>query len=672
MQPKNPSKRPSKSRRRRNRNKKSQQLTNASQKTNKSVPQTQVKTAKQPCPKAIVTPIVSKLEDGWFDDKKADHFIPAKIKVSLTETTSGRASTTYTGSGTVAVGGLRIYTNAGCTAELTTKVSNQDLRNGKDLYVKGTAVANKTATLTLDPASDPSKVTVRGPASASVPFKKVNVITPKIVLESKVVLLNHTPVVDGKETSVCWVKLSLGQTNKAHKLNSLKSKLVYGAEVECFKDEDCTQALASRSELTYQELTANLPKKLYLRGETAGEFKISLEPTEPENLEKSYRIEAKKEETLAVVKIDVEVYAWAEARQYPQNNDGTYIKNADGKAQEGRELQYQDTAAFKRAKIVVKKPNDLLWTHGSDQAKITLTPYIVGNTRMHFYTSSGGNTQVTELAKGDLGADKTLWLEATGTTNLDNDPGYRFQGWAARLPEKEVKNCCVQFGAKVKSPYNNSMVELKNGDGSRIKTFSFDRSLDRLARNASHRKIRNDRRSELDYYNVVLAYSGLHQSYGGFFGGFCNLNYDSRRVPIFNRFKEAIRRRDNRDSRASRAQRGANFVESRLRGHGITLHSVTKTMIQRYILGELNANRVLSARNGVPGVHGEVLAVNAALRYLAANNENPALNNNTLGAITVATYKLSTQGNLAQGKRFHACDNCWGILNRNNLRILTG
>ena len=678
MLPDKPSNKPSKRRRRRNRSKKAKRLAEVEQKTNREVSSSRVKSVKKPCPeKAIARPSVTLVTDGWFDDKKADHFVPATIKVSLTETTSGRASTTYTGHGTVAVEGLNVYTDLGCTTRLVGKVSNGDLRAGKLLYVKGTAVAGKTARLTLDAAASPSAVTVLGPASAAVPFKKVNVITPKIELQSKVVLLNNTRPVDSKKTSVCQVQLQLEQTNEAHKCDGLKAKLAYGGKVECFKNRTCTQALASGSELSYETLTARNPMKLYLRGKTAGELKISLEPVEPDNLAKSYRLEAKKEETLAVVKIEVDVYAWADARNYTQDNDGNYTKNSIGKAGEGRELHYQDIdKSFKRARVTIKKPDGLLWKHGTDDATITLTPFVSGGARLYFYTSATGNTRVTKVKKADLGGDKTLWVEATGANRLDNAPRYRTTSPLSLTPEKETAACAIHFGAKVKSPDQLSFVDLHHGDGCKLKTHSFDRYLDRRTRNRCFSRIGSSRsyssQRVLNTKDVASAVSGLHFAYGLLFGSFVNHNYDVSGTPIFNRFASSVRRRDNRDSKANRAARGVSFVQRQLRGHGITLHSVTKTMIKGYIRSVLDRGNFFNATNGVPGIHAEVLAVNAALLYLQSNGENPSYGNATLGAITVATYKLTTAGTrYYQGVPFPACPNCSGILNQRGLRILT-
>lgn len=669
--PNDPPKKPK--RRRRRRKKKSQQLEEVRDKTDEKVSKIKVKTVTQPCAKAVVQPSVTLVKEGWFDDKKADHFVPATIKVSLAETTSGLATTTYTGDGTVAVGDLDVYTEETCTTKLTVKVGNAALRLGKPLYVKGTAVGQETATLTLDAAQDAGKVTVKGPTSETTPFKKVNVITPKIELQSKVVLLNCAKPVNGKKTSVCWLKLQLEQTNKAHKCNALKAKLVYGGEVEGFKKQACSQALASGSELTYKELTGRNPKKLYLRGKAEGELKISLEPVLPKDLAKSFRVEAKKEETLAVVKIEVMVYAWAAGRNYTKQNDGTYYLTPEGKAGNGRKLHYQNgDKSFKRAKVTVKKPDALLWKHGTDDAKITLTPSASGGARLRFYTSAGGNTRVTALKKAALGGDKELWIEATGTIALDADPKYKKGGWVLKSPVKQSIACFVHFGAKVKAPDGGSSVDLNYGDGAKIETFSFDRHLDRQTRNDSHLKIRSTQSYDLDDFYVALAHAGLHRGYGTFFGPCMNLNYSVNGSPVFGWIRGSLNRRYKKESNASRAKRATDNVKKHLKTHKVVLHSVTWRMIYAYFLSQFDGsgNTRLEARWGVPGVHAEVLAVNEALRHLTANGENPTYSTATLGAISVATYKLQWSSRF--GRRFPACPNCTGILNQKGLRVITG
>ncbi|MGB3692880.1 MAG: YwqJ-related putative deaminase [Spirulinaceae cyanobacterium] len=98
---------------------------------------------------------------------------------------------------------------------------------------------------------------------------------------------------------------------------------------------------------------------------------------------------------------------------------------------------------------------------------------------------------------------------------------------------------------------------------------------------------------------------------------------------------------------------------------GTTLHPKLEEKIRNLVSGK---GRTFSSRDGVPGLHAEVLAVNAELHKLTEKGEE--ITEEVLKKIDVATYRVTPNPKNLEGKPFPACPNCTKILQDNN--ILTG
>jgi len=100
--------------------------------------------------------------------------------------------------------------------------------------------------------------------------------------------------------------------------------------------------------------------------------------------------------------------------------------------------------------------------------------------------------------------------------------------------------------------------------------------------------------------------------------------------------------------------------------NGASLHPKLAEKIRAVIS---DPNREFSRDYGVPGLHSEVRAANAALHQLT--NEGTKLENMTddfLETLPIATHRVTTYGD--PGTQFKACPNCTRILNA--FKILTG
>ncbi len=517
------------------------------------------------CP--TVSPILS-VEDntGWYDSELADHFVSVPIVVSIEEKPD---KTTYDGQGTLSVtsGKISIFTDDKCKNLLTDSYSAEALRTPQTVYVKGGAVGAGTVQLKLNKLTADPNITVKESDSQSVTIKAVNVIKPVIDAESKVVLFFNQNPLPAKPTSLTEITIKFDQSNKRHKCNdSLKAKLIYDTgKLICYKkDAEIMTEYESGKEFTYSELTGDQLLKLYFKGKGVGEGVVKLESVIPEGLDESFRVLAKDECPLAVVKLEIEVYTHLSALSYEGDEDDTV--SPDNKVSEGRYIHYQDDNKFKRAQILLKNPGSLLWQYGSDDAKIILSAEkdttekdakkIIKTIKFCKTEDDALPLEKLVLSKTDFNDDDiSVWIEVTGDTsrdkgdNIEGKEGFnpdfdRLQilgydqenkgkrllayhkerydtSWQKWEPEQLIAPCHLHVGATVKTE-GESDVTLKYGDCTKLKAHSFDREIDRAARNKCHERIRAvlvDKaatKGQVSKKDVAIAYAGLHETYYDF------------------------------------------------------------------------------------------------------------------------------------------------------------
>ena len=254
-------------------------------------------------------------------------------------------------------------------------------------------------------------------------LEKINVVTPKIELEYKVVVLEHElaqhQASNKLYADVTRVELSFTETNPAHAFEAGGTFKCSPAKVEVFLDEGCTKPLAG--DLTKDQLKAGSKFKLYLRGTSAGKFKASLElkdPSSPYIKRKDNPAEA----DMAVVALDLALYADKKAHSkvfFDTTAPTRTLMDAAGRVGKGRWLQVQDSGRHGRAKLVVKKPDDALWTVGQADYKLVLSKAAASGDVAVFRAETGGSavTLPLDLPKSELGSDLTLWVEGAGASD---------------------------------------------------------------------------------------------------------------------------------------------------------------------------------------------------------------------------------------------------------------
>ncbi|WP_224367642.1 choice-of-anchor D domain-containing protein [Hyalangium versicolor] len=347
---------------------------------------------------------------GWHDTESAPHCAAAVLKVGLQETPERSA---YSGKGHVEVveGNPKLYRDEACTIEAKSFEADE-LREGKPLYVKGGAARKGKVLLRLDPPTDP-RITAKGPVQEPIEIKPVNVVTPLIELEYKAVLFdkqlaNHQ---DGGETKVLTdltrVELSLQETIKGQPFQK-GAFFTASPGVEIYLDDKGKDLHDPLKALTYQELTGPEKKKLYLKGKTAGEVELTLTPEKA--VGPGFRVTEKVTQKIIVVQLGLEPYTLAAAKPHAES----VISDTD-KVKLGRLLHAQDGGNFGRAKVVVKKPDDKLWSVGGADYKVMVKVHAdSGGVELCQAAAGGGGAAEIALDQARFNAgDVTLWVQGS-------------------------------------------------------------------------------------------------------------------------------------------------------------------------------------------------------------------------------------------------------------------
>ncbi len=278
-------------------------------------------------------------------------------------------------------------------------------------------------------------VPVGGTGRALVPFKwLLNVVTPKIEVEYKVVLLDrglsaHQPQGEAKllTDNVTRVEVSATQSTGAPPyLGEGGSFEVSPANVEVFTDAQCQTPLAGK--IPRAQLLQG-PVPLFLRAKTAGQFtaKLTLDPSgnarvvvKPPATEAMGVVELK----LTVHEQDIpeiekrkvnpdtepvtDYHAALEKEKLP---DQKALSDAD-KIGKGRWLHAQRGEHHGRAKVVLAKLDAAQWPAGTDDYQITLVT--VGGLAVH--TAEEGNAPAagSPLTVATLkAAEQVRWVEGS-------------------------------------------------------------------------------------------------------------------------------------------------------------------------------------------------------------------------------------------------------------------
>ena len=348
----------------------------------------------------------------------------------------------YTGSGKLkrSNSGIEAYFDEECKLPVsfgsddTATLSNIQLKQPQKqrLYAKGKSTGATELILSLDDqgdsddvgAGDQDIVTVEvgEPAHEEVDVKELNVVTPHLEVEYKVVLLekNLAQFQDGKED-----KIFAAPTYIQVHLTETKPNLAYkkGGYVKCdppnadvYLDKECTKKLEPTTALTNDQLTKS-KLKLYLKGTKAGKFDLTLELEK--TTDKFIKLAKPAKEEMGVVDLDMELHQYNTA-----NPPAQVAMSGIGKAKIGRLLHIQNTdKEHARAKMVIKKLNPGHWPDGCDSYKAIISVTTKSGDVGVFDAEEAGTAKAfpIQISKSDLDkADQTYWIEGK-----KNSKGFR-------------------------------------------------------------------------------------------------------------------------------------------------------------------------------------------------------------------------------------------------------
>ena len=341
-------------------------------------------------------------------------------------------------------------------------------------------------------------VTLKPGKETVVPLEVVqHVVTPKIEMEYKVVLLNpKLPDPDSAiKTDPTYIVVSAEQSRKSNPFKGTGKLKCSPANVEAFLDEACTKKLpgnlAGGADLSNAQITGAKGLKIYFKGKTAGQFDVSLElvasKTDTVRVEKP--VQGKGKHKMGVVRLEMKLHRQdiveiekleVDPDTDPVDNYYTNLKNKalpeqkemtdEEKVKQGRLLHVQKDGNFGRAKLVCKKLVAGQWPAGTDDYEIVLAQENKSGSLEAFDKESEGTLKALPVKVKVSDAktkDQTWWIQGKTATNklrearlhlgIDRAKGGlakkpKNNGDWARLSVVEIKEVKVDYKPTRKKP----------------------------------------------------------------------------------------------------------------------------------------------------------------------------------------------------------------------------
>ena len=320
----------------------------------------------------------------------------------------------------------------------------------------------------VEPAVAPSEVS-----------DEVTVVTPKIEVEYKVVLLDRKieQHQEPGETKIyadsTWINVYADQSDRNHVYKKGGKLKCSPANVEVYLDEKCQNKLAgdlaSGINLKNDQLTGARKLKLYLKGKAVGKFKISLELEEPGDKALTFDKNSPSQE-MGVVELKMLLHQHNASAlggiQVDPDTDpiDTYYTNLKNKAlpdqkemtdaekvKAGRLLYVQKDNNFGRAKLLCKKLDSGQWPAETDDYEIVINETSVSGA-VEMYDAEWNGTKKAfpvKIKVSDLkSADKAFWVQGKAATKKSRDVRLNLEldRPAGGLAKKAKRNAdCARF-----------------------------------------------------------------------------------------------------------------------------------------------------------------------------------------------------------------------------------
>lgn len=264
--------------------------------------------------------------------------------------------------------------------------------------------------------------------------RRVNVVTPKIEMEYKVVVLDrklsaHQEASEKKilTDDVTYIRVSATQSTGKPAYTG-EAKLQAPPNVEVYTDKDCRNRLAGK--IKNADLLGG-KLDLYLKAKTKGKFsaKLTLDPANDPDIE----VRPPATEEMGVVELEAKLHGYVRAELEKIKVDPDVEPVADyhtklkdekleqktaltdaQKVKDGRLLHAQDgKGSFGRARLLVSKLAAGDWPAGTDDYDVTLDAQAGGGVKL-FDKETGGSEQPLphKIKVKDLKAKEAeLWVE---------------------------------------------------------------------------------------------------------------------------------------------------------------------------------------------------------------------------------------------------------------------
>jgi hypothetical protein len=261
--------------------------------------------------------------------------------------------------------------------------------------------------------------------TVEIEVKPRNIVTPRIEFEYKVVLLPRAGLdahQADRASEKLWTMVQVSYTETVPAYPFSQDVEFISSGVKVYSDEACTP----ESEVVGKfKLAPATIKKLYLIGTAAGEFDARFKLHDQADT-RIRLADNPAEGKMAVIGVALEMFSAAKPHSKVLVEDTTAVTHttmgADERLSPGRKLMLHDAAHHGRAKLVVKKPDDALWTIGEPGYKLRLgLKAVSGSLSLHDAEKAGKVKALSggaiEFARADFAAgDITLWVEGAGAT----------------------------------------------------------------------------------------------------------------------------------------------------------------------------------------------------------------------------------------------------------------
>ncbi|WP_437674145.1 hypothetical protein [Sorangium sp. So ce131] len=372
--------------------------------------------------------------DVWLSQGEVAYLgfsLPRKPKLKVKVVKKGEATKLF-GDATVTITGVNKRATANAKTAGDTGLA--DLKTqAADEYTIEVALKSDDEKDFFVPAIPNVKLEAGEDRVLTVEVEPVNVVTPKIEVEYKVVLLDRKLAAHkvGSEDPIyadlTRIEVSFSETNAEHPHETgAKVELDPPDGAEVYLDAKCTTKLTA--DLTKDDLPKGKAKELYLRGAKAGALKVTFTLKDPEPADKQkIRLDKNPAESpMAVIALELEAYSAkkAHSKVFADDDAPTHTKLTDeGKVKKGRILVVQDGGKHGRAKVVVKKPDDALWTTGAADYEVILAQKATSGSLKLYDAETGGTLKQDlssgplKLKKADLTGDATYWVEGAAASD---------------------------------------------------------------------------------------------------------------------------------------------------------------------------------------------------------------------------------------------------------------